>query len=77
MKNNKISRRDFLDYALKGSIALSSTILSSACIREGNPRRVSMNHFMSEGKPLLIMVEGENIKNMLSKGIQALKVRKY
>jgi hypothetical protein len=32
---------------------------------------------MSEGKPLLIMVEGENIKNMLSKGIQALKVRKY
>jgi uncharacterized protein (DUF362 family) len=72
MKNNRISRRDFLDYALKGSIALSSTILSIVCIKEENPRKVPINYFISEGKPLLVVVEGKNIKKMLSKGIEVL-----
>jgi uncharacterized protein (DUF362 family) len=75
MKRDKITRREFLDYFSKYSIVLatiSRNIFSTSWFTQKKPRRGVGNFFFSEGKPLLIIVEGKDIKKMMAKGIEAL-----
>jgi len=75
MEKNKISRREFLNYLSKSSFTLATlgtSIFAASCAKQEMSRIGLNNRFISDGKPLLIIVEGNNIKKMLNIGIEAL-----
>jgi uncharacterized protein (DUF362 family) len=75
-KDNRISRRKFLEYLSNSSFVLAaygSNVFSTlSFIPKKLPHSFS-NYFTSDGEPLLIVVEGKDIKKMLSTGLEALK----
>ncbi len=65
------SRRQFLQLAAAGT-ALSSGLFSACGAGVRLPRQVPPNPFVENGRPLLVIVEGEDLRAMLQAGIGAL-----
>lgn len=76
MNENRITRREFLHYFSKSSIALAglwSSGLLPLYIKLRKSRRALNDCFISGGKPLLVEVEGNNLKKMMSTGFEAFE----
>jgi uncharacterized protein (DUF362 family) len=67
------SRRDVLRVSAGASGALLAGVSETAC-RAGVPacKSVPPNPFVEQGRPLLVVVEGEDISAMMTKGIEVL-----
>jgi uncharacterized protein (DUF362 family) len=66
------SRRQFLQLTAAAGTALSSGLLSGCGAGVGLPRQAPPNPFVENGRPLLVVVEGEDLRAMLRAGISAL-----
>jgi hypothetical protein len=70
---SKITRRQFISKVIQGCVGasfLSGSILSCAKIR--NMRGKFNNIFMTDGKPLLVIVRGKNLRKMVDTGLNLL-----
>ncbi len=66
------SRRQFLQLASAAGTAFSSGLFSACSAGVGLPRQAPPNPFVENGRPLLVVVEGEDLTAMLQAGIGAL-----
>ncbi len=72
-KGRAWTRRDFLKTTAMGAAGVAFTGTYAACAGKGVSPRVGLgNLFTENGKPLLVVVEGDNIEKMLSAGLEAL-----
>jgi uncharacterized protein (DUF362 family) len=72
--NCRFRRRDFLKSLLSLPLLFSSKPRPSFSLSwiRSHPRRPSENFFVRNGKPLLIVVEGKDLKKMFEAGLTAL-----
>jgi len=66
------SRREFLQLAGAAGAALSSGLFTACGSGIGLPRQAPPNPFVENGRPLLVIVEGEDLRAMLRAGVEAL-----
>jgi len=66
------SRRQFLQLTAAAGTALSSGLFSACGAGIKSPRQAPPNPFVENGRPLLVVVQGEDLRTMLRLGIGAL-----
>ncbi len=66
------SRRQFLQLAAAAGTAMAPGILVGCSANAGLPRQAAPNPFVENGRPLLVVVEGEDLRAMLRAGIGVL-----
>lgn len=66
------TRRHFLQLTTAAGTVVSSGLFSACGAGAGLPRQAPPNPFVENGRPLLVVVEGEDLRAMLRAGIGAL-----
>ena len=70
---NRFSRRKFLESMGAFTVSLfAPDIMWSSCKRSFKPREGKSNHYVMDGKPLLVAVEGYDVQQMLMKGLETI-----
>jgi uncharacterized protein (DUF362 family) len=70
---NSVSRRDFIRSAAIGAAGIALTGSHTGCSTSAHSPREGLGNLFTEGdKPLLVVVEGADMKKMLEAGLDAL-----